>query len=108
MIEFVCFMLLTILWPVILIISLILAAIGLVLPYIVAMAGAAVVLVFIGAAICGLLTGSIRQRLKVLAWIVGFCALFAMPYFVHNRGWDAAAALGVLLVAFTYNQVREL
>lgn len=107
MIEFVYFMLLTIFWPVILIISLILAVIGLVLPYIVVAALAAVALAFTGAAICGLLTGPIRQRLKVLAWIVGICAMFALPYVITPRGWDAVAALVVLLAAFTYNQVRE-
>ncbi len=108
MIEFASALLHLLFAPLVLIGAIILAAIDLVLPYIVAVVGAGLVLTFTGAAIYGLVTGSIWQRLKVLAVIIGFCALFAMPYFIHNRGWDAVAALVVLLAAFTYNQVREL
>lgn len=49
----------------------------------------------------------LRTVLTIAAWIIALGAMFAAPYLVHNRGWDALAALGALLALFTYNQVRE-
>lgn len=46
--------------------------------------------------------------LKIIAWIIALSAMFAAPYVIHNRGWDAFVALGLLLAGLTYNQVREL
>lgn len=108
MIELIWAIIHIILAPVVLLAAPILFVIDLLLPYIVAVVGAALVIAFTGAAIYGLIFGSIRQKLKIIALITGLAAMFATPYFIHNRGWDAVAALGVLLAAFTYNQVREL
>lgn len=47
------------------------------------------------------------QWLKAMLWIAALGAMFAAPYLVHHRGWDAFAALVALLAFFTYNQVRE-
>ena len=104
MIEAVLFFLMTLLWPVALIITVILSVISFFLPYIVAVAGAAVALGMIGTAICGLITGTPWQRLKIFIGIIGFGVMFAAPFFIHHRGWDALAALLALLAAFIYVQ----
>lgn len=44
---------------------------------------------------------------KPIIWIIVIAALFAAPYFVHHRGWDALVALLALLAAFTYLQCVE-
>ena len=108
MIEAVWLILQALLWPVVLIIAAIAAAINFLLPWVALLAGAAVVLTIIGLAIGAFFSSSIWGKLKIIAWIIGLSAMFAAPYFIHNRGWDAFVALGLLLAGFTYNQVREL
>lgn len=108
MIEAVWFVLQTLLWPVVLIIAAIAAAINFLLPWAALLAGAAVALAIIGLAIGAFFSSSIWGKLKIIAWIIALSAMFAAPYVIHNRGWDAFVALGLLLVGFTYNQVREL
>jgi hypothetical protein len=106
-IEFIWFCLQALLWPVVLVIAAIASVVGFLLPYIAAVVGIALALVIVATAIGGLVTGSIWDRLKVLAWIVAMGTMFALPYLVHNRGWDALGALVALIAFFTYNQVRE-
>ena len=76
------------------------------------------VLFVVGVPICLVLWGVAELRfnprwpsgktvLRVTFWIIALGIAFALPYLIHNRGWDAAAALGYVLALFTYNQVVE-
>lgn len=108
MIEAVWLILQALFWPVVLIISAIAAVINVLLPWVALLAGAAVALTIVGLAIGAFFSSSIWGKLKIIAWIIGLSAMFAAPYVIHNRGWDAFVALGLLVAGFTYNQVREL
>jgi len=76
------------------------------------------VLFVVGVPICLVLWGVAELRfnprwpsgktvLRATFWIIALGIAFASPYLIHNRGWDALAALGLLLALFTYNQVVE-
>jgi len=106
--EFIWFCLQVLFWPVVLVVAAIASAIGFLLPYIVAVVGIALAFVIVAGAISGLISSSIWGKLKILAWIIALGTMFALPYLVHHRGWDALAALIALLAFFIYNQTREI